>query len=67
MNSSSGFSNRIFLGRQQPVVISDYTSIYVNVTSGGSQGSVFAIFLFSVFINELPEVLLNESFFCGRP
>ena len=56
------FSKSYNLDRQQQLVISHFTSNFVNVTSGGPQGSVFAGLLFSVYIKDLTEVFLNECF-----
>ena len=33
-----------------------------NITSGGPQGSNFAVFLFSLYKNDMPEVIDNPSF-----
>ena len=56
------FLKLYLLGGQQRVVIANLTSSYSNVSSKGPQGIIFSVFLFSVYINDLPEVFLNESF-----
>ena len=56
------FLKLYLLGGQKRVVISNLTSNYSNVSSEGTQCLVFAVFLFSVYIYDLPEVFLNENF-----
>ena len=48
--------------RQQRVVISCGKSNFRPITSGGRQGSIFTVFLFSVYINDLPEIIVNECY-----
>ena len=48
--------------RQQRVVISCGKSDVRPITSGGPQGSIFTVFLFSVYINDLPEIIANECY-----
>ena len=48
--------------RQQRVVISCGKSDFRPITSGGPQGSIFTLFLFSVYINYLPEIIVNECY-----
>ena len=47
--------------RQQRVAISWGKSDFQPITSGGPQGSIFTVFLFSVYINDLPELIVNEG------
>ena len=42
-------------------VIDDYSS-ELTVTSGGPQGSVLAVFLFAVYINDLPSLMENSTY-----
>ena len=46
--------------RQQRIVISCRKSDFRPITSGGPQGSNFTVFLFSVYINYLPEIFVKE-------
>ena len=48
--------------RQQRVKIADSYSTFSKISSGGPQGSIFAVFLFSVYINDLPDQLNNKTF-----
>ena len=48
--------------RQQRVTIADSYSTFSKISSGGPQGSIFAVFLFSVYINDLPDQLNNKTF-----
>ena len=42
-------------------VIDDYSS-ELTVTSGGPQGSVLAVFMFAVYINDLPSLMENSTY-----
>ena len=33
-----------------------------DITSGGSQGSIFELFIFSLYINNMPEIIDNPFF-----
>ena len=46
--------------RQQRVVIPCGKSNFRPITSGGPQGSIFTVFLFSFYKNDLPEIIDNE-------
>ena len=48
--------------RQQRVKIADSYSTFSKISSGGPQGSIFAVFLFSVYMNDLPDQLNNRTF-----
>ena len=48
--------------RQQRVVISCGKSDFQPFTSSAPQGSIFTVFLFSVYINVLPEIIVNECY-----
>ena len=48
--------------RQQRVVISCGKSDFRPITSGGPQRSIFTVFLFSVYINDLPDIIVNECY-----
>ena len=48
--------------RQQRVVISCGKSDFRPITSGGPQGSIFTVFLFSVYIYDLTEIIVNECY-----
>ena len=48
--------------RQQKVKIADSYLTFSKISSGGPQGSLFAVFLFSVYINDLPDQLNNKTF-----
>ena len=48
--------------RKQRVVISCGKSDLRPITSGGPQGSSFTMFLFSVNINDLPEIIVSECY-----
>ena len=41
--------------RQQRVKIAEIYSNFSKILSGGPQGTIFAVFLFSVYINDLPD------------
>ena len=51
-----------FTDRQQRVVISCGKSDFRPITSGGPQGSNFTVLLFSVYINDLPEIIVNDCY-----
>ena len=46
--------------RKQRVVIPCGNSDFRPITSGGPQGSIFTVFPFSVYLNDLPEIIVNE-------
>ena len=46
--------------RKQRVVLGDFISEWLNVTSGVSQGSVLGLLLFVIFINDLIVNILNN-------
>ena len=48
--------------RTQCVFVKDDYSSELTVTSGGSQGSVFAVFMFAVYINDLPYLKDNSTY-----
>ena len=48
--------------RQQRVVISCGNSDFRPISSGEPQGSIFTVFLFSVYINDVPEIIINECY-----
>ena len=48
--------------RQQRVVISCGKSDFRTITSGGPQGSIFTVVLFSVYINDLPKIIVHECY-----
>ena len=50
------------IDRQQKVVISCRNLNFRAITSGGPQGSIFTVFLFSVYIDDLPEKFVNECY-----
>ena len=50
------------VNRQQRVKIADSYSAFSEISSGGPKGSIFAVFLFSVYINDLPDQLINKTF-----
>ena len=37
-------------------------SVFRPITSGGPQGSIFTVFLFSVYVNYLTEIIVNECY-----
>ena len=55
-------SNRCLVDRQLRVKIADSYSTFSKISNGGPQGSIFAVFLFSVYINDLPDQLNNKTF-----
>ena len=48
--------------RTQCVFVKDDYSSELTVTSGGTQGSVFAVFMFAVYINDLPSLMENSTY-----
>ena len=48
--------------RMQCVFVKDDYSSELTVTSGGPQGSVFAVFMFAVYINGLPSLMENSTY-----
>ena len=50
------------VNRQQRVKIADRYSTFSKISSWGPQRSIFAVFLFSVYINDLPDQLINKTF-----
>ena len=48
--------------RTQCVFVKDDYSSELAVTSGGPQGSVFAVFMFAVYINDLPSLMENSTY-----
>ena len=51
--------------RTQWVYVKDEYSSELTVTSGGPQGSVFAVFMFAVYINNLPSLMENSTYIFG--
>ena len=43
------------VNRQKSVKVADSYSTFSKISSGGPQGSIFAVFLFYVYINDLPD------------
>ena len=58
----SSFFTDCLLSRIQCVYVKDEYSSELTVTSGGPQGSVFAVFMFPVFINDLPSLMENSRY-----
>ena len=48
--------------RKQIVFLRDNLSHSCNIKSGGPQGSISAVFLFSFYTNDMPEIIDNLSF-----
>ena len=42
--------------------MADNYSTFAKNSSGGPQRSIFAVFLFSVYISDLPDQLINKTF-----
>ena len=58
----SWFFASCLFDRQLIVVISCGKLDFRPITSGGPQGSFFTLFLVSVFMNEQPEIIVNECY-----
>ena len=48
--------------RRQRVKIADSYSTFSKISSRGPQGSIFAVFLFSLYKNDLPDQFNNKTF-----
>ena len=60
-NFSSFFADCL-ANRTQTVYVKDENSSELTVTSGGPRGSVFAVFMFAVYINDLPSLMGNSTY-----
>ena len=48
--------------RTQYKYIKNEYSSEPTVTSGGRQGSVFAVFMFAIYVNDLPSLMENSTY-----
>ena len=48
--------------RKQIIFLRNTLSLSRNITSGSPQGSIYAVFLFSLYINDMPDIFDNPLF-----